>query len=128
MVNHGAQTVRANTPSSHQYASEVLKNSSADYVCVSSGQQNQNRTWSSVRNQRQFGTAIDLSVDYSGSQWAENVEPERKVAPSCSSPGKIRESSNVPVSASVDDSSVSSSSSSDDDIISFDIFGKKGNK
>jgi hypothetical protein len=95
---------------------------------VSSGQQNQNRTWSSVRNQRQFGTAIDLSVDYSGSRLAKNVEPGWKVALSCTSPGKILESSNAPVSASVDDLSVSSSSSSDDDIISFDIFGKKGNK
>ncbi|KAL7485229.1 hypothetical protein ACHAW6_010819 [Cyclotella cf. meneghiniana] len=106
MVNHGAHTARANTSTSHQYASEVLKNS---------GQQNQNRTWSSIRNQRQFGTAIDLSADYSGSQWAETVEPGRK----------ILESSNAQVFASVDDLSVSSSISSDDDIISFDVFGKK---
>ena len=109
MVNHGAHTARANTSSSHQYASEVLKNS---------GQQNQNRTWSSIRNQRQFGTAIDLSADYSGSQWAETVEPGRK----------ILESSNAQVFASVDDLSVSSSISSDDDIISFAVFGKKGIK
>lgn len=131
-----------NGRTSHQYASEMLRNAgdnassgkqTQSYGSTSqktqpngstthqtqsygsSGQHHQNRTWSSARNQRQFGTAIDISVDYSTSSTSPKFS---------SSKSSHRVSLNTPLcSAGTDNSSVSSASSGDD-IISFDIFGK----
>ena len=127
---------------SHQYASEMLRNTgdnassgkqTQSYGSLSqktqpngstthqiqsyqsSGQQHQNRTWSSARNQRQFGTAIDISVDYSTSSTSPKFS---------SSKSSHRVSLNTPLSSAGNDNSSVSSASSGDDIISFDIFGK----
>lgn len=129
-MNQGTSNARSTT--SHQYASEMLQNN--DNVRGISGQQtqsygssqhqnqpysssgqNQNRTWSNARNHRQFGTAVDISVDYSAS-----TSP--KFTSSKASSNRV--SLGTPATSTGDDESSASSSSSDDEIISFDIFGK----
>ena len=108
--------------SSGQYASEILRNSSKNahdstqqiqpLGTSSHAGQTQNRTWGSARNQRQFGTAVDISVDYSSSTSPKFSAKTNRV------------SLGTPASKNANDESSVSSASSDDDIISFDIFGK----
>jgi hypothetical protein len=130
--NQGVQDGRSSTTSLHQYASEMLRNNttsrqntstSTDYSYGSSWQP-QNRSWSNNRNQRQFGTAVGVSVDYSASKMTDSTPKYG----SSYTPATNRTSLDTPLSSGGGDDSSVSSSSSGDDIISFDIFGKNGNK
>ena len=96
----------------HQYATNVLRNAAKT---GSSSQQTQNKKWGSVKNQRQFGTAIDVSTDYTLC-----TSPKFSSDNKCSN----RVSLDTTVTPAGNDDSSVSSASSDDDVISFDIFGK----
>lgn len=115
---------RPNGSSCH-YASEILRDESNDpggsthqnqgsLSQPSYGSSNQNRSRSSARNQRQFGTAVDISVDYYAS-----------TSPNLNSAKTNRVSLNTPITSGGTDESSVSSSSSGEDMISFEIFGNK---
>lgn len=130
-------TGNAATGPSHQYASDLMLMDTEYTPPPVQNQFQNNRTYSTQnshrggssnkRNQRQFGTAVELSVDCS-SAGMNYMEPRSSTFSSTSQSTSYRSSVGSTAKATLggsDDHSDSSSSSSDDDIIEFSVFGKK---
>ena len=122
--NHVAKNGRLGKNNAPHYASDMLHGITPEY---GGSQQQRGREGTqhphrgrSIRNQRQFGTSVGVSIGDTGED--ENMSDELK---ECMAAFSNPSSSTKNTREDDDDISDVSSESSDEDILSFNIFGKK---